>query len=540
MNSPTTTATKRRPSGLVVWQLVAVALIIMGCKLWLIGSYGSALPFLDQWKGEGAELLRPWMKGSLRASDLFAPFNEHRIVPSRVLVLGLFEANSRQWDSIVQMVAGAALHAGCAFVLGLLILGQLGSGRKWPVIGALLVLFCLPFDWQNTLWGFQSQFYFLILFTLLTFWGLAWHAAGTARWWCGAGAGLLACFSMASGGFSGLALATWLGVKFLIHPEARKAKGNWATLGVSLALGALGFALYTPPKLESLTAMHVQSPGAFLHGFAIHLGWPNSASPLYALLAFSPFAALLALRSLESRQGRTALPDAPVDELLFPLGIWVGLQAAALAWSRNHAMASVISRYMDLLALGALVNFCCHLRLASFISRLPRPQLPRRALLAMGISWTAVALAGMVPLIQRNFRLDLPSLQQIHRIQAAAVRQFLITGQEADLGGKPVFGLPPADLKLLAELLRDPVIQNVLPTGLGVRRTSPPAGPLTEASRFATDAWGFLLGGGVLILFLTITREWLSRRGGASHSIDQSLIAGTCATCTSAAKRASP
>jgi hypothetical protein len=508
MNLPAPAFRDRRLSHAVLGQLVAICLVVVGCKLWLIGSHGSPLPFLDQWKGEGAEVLRPWLKGVLGPADLVAPFNEHRIVPSRLLVLGLFELNARQWDSQVQMVAGAALHAACAFVLGAILVAGLGARHKGPIFAALLVLFCLPFDWQNTLWGFQSQFYFLILFTVIALWGLGWHAAGTARWWCGVGAGFLACFSMASGGFAGLALAGWLVVKFLLHPETRRDRGNWITFAAALAFGALGFALYTPPKIESLTALHVQSPGAFLHGFAIHLGWPNSSSPLFGLVAFAPFATLLGLRWARRRDPASISSATSVDDFLFPLGIWVALQAAALAWSRNHAMASVISRYMDLLALGALVNLGCLLRLATFTTG----RWPRRALLVSGLAWTALAIAGLVPLLQRNFRLDLPTLNQIHRIQATAVRQFLITGRSADLGGKPVFGLPPADLDLLADLLRDPVIQNALPTGLGIRRVSVPPGPLTTASHLATDGWALLLGSGAMILLFTAAREWLARR----------------------------
>ncbi len=503
MNPHSPTISGRRLPGSILCQLAAVCLVIVGCKLWLIGSFSSPLPFLDQWKGEGAQVLRLWMNGNLHISDLLAPFNEHRIVPSRLLVLAIFEANARQWDAQVQMVAGALLHAACAFVLGAVLVARLGPRHKWPIFAALLVLFCLPFDWQNTLWGFQSQFYFLILFSALAFWGLGGHGAGSARWWCGLGAAFLACVSMGSGGFAGLALGGWLGVKFLIDPDARRQRGSWVTLGVSLALGALGFALYTPPAAASLAAMHVQSTGAFVRGLGIHLSWPNSASPFLALIAFAPLAILAVIHLRELR--RSPGVEQSVENFLFPLGLWVLLQAAALAWSRNHAMASVISRYMDLLALGALVNFCALLRLVEFAGR--RPSVRWAA-----VAWCGLVIAGLIPLLQRNLRLDLPSLNQIHRVQAAAVRQFLTTDRVADLGGKPVFGLPPGDLDLLAELLRDPVIQDILPTGIGVRRVLVPPGPLTTASRVLTDGWVLVLGAGFLIFILTERMYRKSRR----------------------------
>jgi hypothetical protein len=512
---------RRHLSGVLLCQLAAVCLVIVGCKLWLIGSYGSPLPFLDQWKGEGAEVLRPWMEGELRPADLFAPFNEHRIVPTRVLALGLFEANARQWDVQVQMVAGAMLHGACAFILGAVLVARCGTARKWPILGALLVLFCLPFDWQNTLWGFQSQFYFLILFTLLAFWGLAGHEARTRSWWWGVVGGLLACLSMGSGGCAGVALAAWVGLRLVLHPPARRERGNWITLGVSLAFGILGLALYTPPQAAPLTAIHVQSASAFLRGLGIHLSWPNSASPLLAFLAFVPFVVLLGVRLRDLWRGRD---DAwPAEKFLFPLGFWVLLQAAALAYSRNHAIASVISRYMDLLALGALVNFCCLLRLI----QLAASAISRRVTTACAVVWCGLAIAGLVPLVQRNLRLDLPSLNKIHRLQAAAVRQFLTTDQVADLGGKPVFGLPPEDLDLLAELLRDPVIQNALPTGLGIRRPPVPPGLLSAASQTAIDRSGLFLGCGLFILLLCAIRGWVGDRRSKARRTDHLLKAAT-------------
>jgi hypothetical protein len=510
---------ERRLSSSLLWQLAAVCLIILGCKLWLISTYSSPLPFLDQWKGEGTQVLHPWMRGDLRVDQLFQPFNQHRIVLSRLLVASLFTLNTGQWDSQVCMVFDAILHASCAFILGALLIPRLVLAARLPILGALLVLFGLPFDWQNTLWGFQSQFYFLIFFTIVTIWGLAWHAAGSAKWWCGIVAGVLACLSLGSGGLAGFAVAGWLGVKFLLQAELRRRRGNWATLTAALAVGALGFALYTPAEAESLASFRAPTAAGFLSSFALHLGWPHTASPLLAVLSYAPMGTLLWLRN--RRCGGDRSDDA--DDFLFPLGIWVALQAVALAWSRNHAMSSVISRYMDLLALGALVDFCCLFRIAALV------RWSRRATVACGVAWSLIALAGLVPLIQRNFRLDLPSLRQIHRIQAAAVRQFLITDRIADLGGKPVFGLPPADLDLLAGLLRDPLIQNALPTGLGIRRVPAPPGPLSALSRLMIDGWGLVLGSGAMLLLLATIREWIGlRRAATPKSMDggKARIAG--------------
>src|SRR4051812_41152519 len=91
-------------------KLLAVFLIIFGAKLVLISLYSSPLPFFDQWQGEGKTLLLPWVEGRLGWRDLFVPHNDHRIFWTRLLVLGLFQLN-QQWDTQLEMVVAAALHA---------------------------------------------------------------------------------------------------------------------------------------------------------------------------------------------------------------------------------------------------------------------------------------------------------------------------------------------------------------------------------------------------------------------------------------------
>ena len=81
---------------------VALALLVVGARWWLIGNYSSDVPWLDQWDAEAQGLYQPthvaW----------FAPHNEHRIFFTRLLALGLLRANG-QWpgeSSPLQHIAG--------------------------------------------------------------------------------------------------------------------------------------------------------------------------------------------------------------------------------------------------------------------------------------------------------------------------------------------------------------------------------------------------------------------------------------------------
>src|SRR5437016_3472021 len=83
-------------------------LVIVGARLCLVADYGSSLPMYDQWDGEGATLFKPWRDGTLRLVDFVAPHNEHRMLPSKLLALGLLRLNG-QWDARLQMTVNAIL-----------------------------------------------------------------------------------------------------------------------------------------------------------------------------------------------------------------------------------------------------------------------------------------------------------------------------------------------------------------------------------------------------------------------------------------------
>src|SRR5690606_24752945 len=121
---------------------------------------------------------------------LFAPHNEHRIIFTRLLNRTLLALDG-QWDPLSQMFAAAIVHATfAAFLAGWITRHQT---RIAACLLALLVTaaYGLPHAWQNTLWGFQSQYSLLLLFSFLA---LAWlsQARGPRewRWWLGLAAGV--------------------------------------------------------------------------------------------------------------------------------------------------------------------------------------------------------------------------------------------------------------------------------------------------------------------------------------------------------------
>ena len=83
--------------------------IILGAKIVLLDNYGSNTPFWDQW-ADPQFIFRPYLTGQLHLLDLIGAHNEHRILLTRLVALGLFVAKGH-WDSYAQMLVNAGIHA---------------------------------------------------------------------------------------------------------------------------------------------------------------------------------------------------------------------------------------------------------------------------------------------------------------------------------------------------------------------------------------------------------------------------------------------
>ena len=457
-------------------------LLVAGARWWLVGRYGTDVPWLDQWDAEAHGLYQPWYSGTFHLQNWFAAHNEHRIFLTRVLALGLLRLNG-QWDPRLQMVVNAGLYA---IVFGALFL-VLRKGRPpgfqifcWL---ALAVLGSAPYGATNTLLGFQSQFYFLTGFSLLTIYALLSARPGSWLWIAGVVAGSAALVSMASGYAAALAI---LGV--LLCSALRSAQEirqtlvrHWITIAAACGLTAAGFLLrYNPP---GHAAMAATSAGDFARFALACLSWPGQPLLLIALLAWIPFAAFL----LNYLQGRT--PDDDAGRFILGTGFWVLLQAGALSLYRANSGEGLESRYTDILAFGLLANAICAFWLPAGGGKL------RRWIPLLAILWFAVSGIG---LYNAAFNGTASSWKQSMEIRRAATAGFLATGDERYLDRAP----PYPDAKHVAALLVDPSLAPILPAGIRKplallpRHGSPAPEYLSGMSmpdfaNVASDVWAF-------------------------------------------------
>ena len=452
------------------WLLIAgFVLTIFSSKLWLIATAGTDLPLLDQWDAEGETLLRPWVEGSWRWSQLFDAHNEHRIPFTRLFGLGLFELNERQWDGYVESVAAATVHTLCALVL-LLIAGRLFTGARFGgVVILLLALFCLPLSPENTLVGFQVQFYLLLLFSLGHLWFTLTRSTFSASWWVGQLCGVLTLGTMASGFLSSAAI---LGVLALRGIQERR----WTTQQITSAAIALAIAIagvLLMREVPAHAALRAQSPGQFLESFLVLIGWPGEARYYPWTAALSLPVIVFALSRL--RRGTWTREDA----FLFGLIVWMAVQTAALAYGRGIlGRQSMLSpnRYLDLLAVNVLLNFLVLLR--SSRTRLQH---------VIAAVWLVCVCHLLVRYAQILWRSDiLRDVGRNHR-REINVRDYLRTGDARHLSEPPASDIPYPSPEALQQRLASPAIADAMPPS--VHRPLPLVGEAAAAPRALPDAF---------------------------------------------------
>ena len=421
--------------------LLALFVVVFGARLWIVNGYGSPVPFWDQWDAEGAGLFAPFLRRSLSLAHFFTPHNEHRIVLTRLLSLGLFQLDG-MWDPRLEMVVNAIIAAGTAVVVAGLVLRELGMSWWRHVVAGVGVLWSLPYAWENTVCGFQSQFYLLLFFSFLALWGLCHGRAYSAPWWIGAVSTVLAGLTMASGFLAPLA------VVFIRSAAVALDRKTWRThlstlVFCLLCVATSVFFMTTAPQNHGFRA---QGPRYFLGSFCRNLSWPECRVSAAFLFLFAVPAFILArgLFQKERRQSRAGW-------FLSVLFVWVVLQAGALAYGRGGFGGVPASRYQDVLAIGLLASFLTFLLEFSRIKPWVR------------YAWILFAAFGLVQDTSDDFRILLPLQRQHVAQQVRRCRAYVESKDPAVLTSRTDrLDIPYPDPTRLAQYLDDPQLRSTL------------------------------------------------------------------------------
>ncbi len=460
------------------WRVAAVVWVAVGAaQLGLVALAGTDIPWGDAWDAEGRGLYPAWRDGTWCAADFFRAHNEHRIFWTKALDVGLFWVNG-QWDPLVQLAVGAGLRAWAAAGLAAMLVRASGAGAKASgAIAAGVTLAFLPhLAWHNALWGFQSQVYFSLGFSLLA---LGWLGAeGGVGWrrWAGLAAGGAALLAMGGAALVPVALIGLVGLRAV---ERRAWTGDrWRELGPAVAL--LGAAWAWRVEVPEHAVLQAQSVGQWAEAFLRALAWPQVWQPAAALGLNAPLAWAVGARVLGKRRAATG------EDFVVLMGGWAVAMAGAMAWSRGGSgefAGAVPSRYGDFLALLPLVNGWCAVVLVREARAGGRagPGSRARATSLVGAAWGLFLLVGWLGLSRETMeRIIMPRVRDREAPVRLAVA-FQRSGDAAVFAGQPRLLVPHPNPESVRAVLDDPRMRGGLPPSLQPER---PLGPWSRAVRW--------------------------------------------------------
>ena len=427
----------------VFLQYGAFALLFLGIKLLIIQSFGNATPFWDQWDAEAANLYEPFLNGTLSWQDLFATHNEHRIFTTRILALILLMANGI-WNPLLQMVVNAGLHIATTILLILLITQVIGRKYTPALLLIAIPLFGIPYDWENTLTGFQAQFYFLILFSILSLWFFSISKPFSLRWWIGVSVATLAFFSFASGVFA-FASAVFMGcVSYFLR--LRRTKKQIIAILILTAGFVAGIA-FTP--LSSSNAVRTLFTHDFFKAIINIISWPLTPNIFSAL--FCAFPAIVFMGCMLWKR-----PDINDRRwFLMSLIVWLLGQDLSVAFGRGGGLAP---RYLSLFALSLLINFASFIAISQFFEKEKK-----RLIKKTSIAWAFIILISITFYTQKHVSDKILERRDTAIIHESNTRNYLLSNDFVYLENKPLFHIPYPSAKRLASILESKIVRNTLP-----------------------------------------------------------------------------
>ena len=436
-------------------------MIVFGAKLWLIGTFGSATPYWDQWDAEAFLLFKPYLEGKLPLSQLWAAHNEHRIFFTRVIAVTLLELNG-YWDTIFQMMVNAIIHVASIALLLMLLVRALYLDHVVLLAIFTGFLCALPFGWENSLAGFQSQFYLLLFFTVACHALLYDAAVFSLKWLMGIVFAVGSFFCLASGALTLLSVAALFTCQFVLGKRA----GAKEVFGIALLIALAVLMLFGVPTVQGHDALRAKTFVEFLTScfraaawpFQPAMGWPLLSGLFFCLLLHAPVL-LLFIRMIKNR------PNID-DPRWFYLGLagWLLAQYASLAYGRASLVLS--SRYLDLFSFMVVLNFA-----AIGVVCADRRSGAHARLVA-----TAVWISLVVLAVGNQAISTLPD-QVAHRgatsqIQTQNLKNFLETGDFSHISDKQHLHVPYPDPERLSRIASDPTIRSILPQSLEATNTS--------------------------------------------------------------------
>lgn len=429
--------------------LLSAAFLILATKGLMLASFASPVPMWDTWDAELAHLYVPYLKGSFGWSDLFAAHNEHRIVLSRLIMLGLFEL-AGGWQPILAMMLNAFIHGVFIIAFARLMTKVAHAEDFYVVLAFSTIVLVIPIGFDSALMGMNAHFYLLLLLSFLAVTWLSASPVFSRQWIFGFIACLTASLTMASAPLAPLAALTIGIVQIIAKVRARSIREY---VGCVLLAAATGAMLATSVQVEGHRQFRAANVGEFVGAF-IQIASVPFVTIFFVLIVHLPII-WFAVRMLKIR------PLLRSKEWAFlAFVIWIGAQMLALSYSRASSVVSL--RYIDIVIALLPMNFTAALKWRDSVQVNNRRNWLLRFYLKM---WGPVILT--VVLIEGYFG---PGEAFRQWKQNSDTGQLAISAFLAGDGGASILATGSTlypDPNRIVQLLSDPVVSQILPPPMG-------------------------------------------------------------------------
>jgi hypothetical protein len=433
--------------------LALTVFILVGLsRLYFVENFAVPLPFWDQWDAEGDFLLRPWIEGTLKLSELWQPHNEHRIFPTRVLSLAIFEITG-SWNNLTEARFNILLAAAIPAILTWLMCrhGAL-LGKRYLLLIVVIAQFALPFSFENLLIGFQSQFYFLILFTLVSISLAILRPRSIFAIVAILVLSVLSVLTMASGLLTPLSAAFVYFLNWYLN-KLNSLRNTLIISALLIVIAATGYLLL--PQIAANQVYRARNLSELSRTVGYILSWPIIGSPLPAIVLWLPAMIVIPILLFYKNLNR-------IDMLVAGCFVWSLSQALAIGYGRGQELTEVASRYTELFSLGLIGNAWFVIRAVEILSN-RWFQLALPVFLGVFLYGHITHYSSDMHDIRRNYRLSL--------IQTANVSKYLETNNKSYLQ-QPKWQIPYPDPVRLQQLLDNPTLREILPPSIMQKQKS--------------------------------------------------------------------
>ena len=418
-----------------LWSLLAIAMIIFGARLNIIDVFSVAMPYWDDW-GQASFLSRH-IDGTLQFSDFISPSNQHRMMFTRLLAIGLIDLNQGQWDPVLAMIANSGMWTITALVL-VSVAYLYRQHMQTPVIIILILLiWTFPISLVNTLWGIQSHNYFMILFAVLGCW-LITYSAFSLRWWFGLICIFSACLTLAGGALLGLSVAFVSFISAVISNQQRST--NIITSVAALSAVCFGVMMIliepTPSYIKSTFNLlnSVKTIGKSMSWPLTNFVWPSLIIALPILL--------ILLKTLMLKQ-----PIPKVVRYILSVYGFILLVSISIGIARASGGHGPSRRYFEFLSLAYVMSM-----FSLLLVQLKYWSYPKWLLQSIVFIWILILLAA-IPWQIEVLNYTLNDRQKTRPPQEANVRMFINTHDYSWLKNKPFRHIPFHDPNLLGDAI---------------------------------------------------------------------------------------